>query len=185
MVCIPLKAVGVMVWATAIFNGAATKFYPPESPEFWVLKEKYKPSRRPHPRCRLAEKSTHPLHNFVVQLNDRHVSKCPPETPQRTRGQFFDSCRVREFTPQQYNSDGLLAYLQFLRDKYNDDVYLDVYGILSEQRVGIDIFKSATVCDASAKDLLKELKEDLGLKVGVARRLVEKFQAWHNTLPPL
>lgn len=82
-----------------------------------------------------------------------------------------------------YNSEGLLAYLDYLRVSLRDDSFLDVYPILNKFRMGIDLFKSSTVTADGAKQLVVELKEDCGIAIGMARRLVENFQTWHKTLP--
>jgi hypothetical protein len=89
---------------------------------------------------------------------------------------------VRGFTPAQYNSDGLLAYLEYLRVVLQDDSFGDMYAILSQHRMGIDIFKSSLATAEGMKGLKDELKQDCGIAIGMARCLVENFQSWHKTL---
>jgi len=48
--------------------------------------------------------------------------------------------------------------------------------------MGIDIFKSSTVIVEGMRGLKDELKQDCGIAIGMARRLVEDFQRWHETL---
>ena len=96
--------------------------------------------------------------------------------------QFKCLLPVRGFAPAQYNSDGLRAYLEYLRVVLQDDSLRDLYAILSQHRMGIDIFKSSTVTAEGMKGLKDELKQDCGIAIGMAGRLVENFQNWHKTL---
>src|SRR5579859_6908522 len=148
-------------------------FAPPNEPMFWNLKEAHLKGRNKQRRkSDPFESSTR--EPVVIQLQD-HTGHRYPETPMRPRAKSFDISPVRGFNPRQYNSGGLLAYLQWLDNTYPDDGYLEIFPILSHEMLGIDIFKTATARDGSAKELVTELKKDLGIKVGIAPRLVEKF----------
>ena len=177
--CIPLKAAQVSEWANAIREKVATKFSPPESETFWKLKTDAKGSKGVQRGTRNSdEPPSYSRSPVVIQLNDRHYQ----QTPRRTRALSFNVSPVRGFTPAQYNSDGLLAYLEYLRVVLQDDSFRDMYAILSQHRMGIDIFKSSTVTAEGTKGLKDELKQDCGIAIGMARRLVENFQSWHKTL---
>jgi hypothetical protein len=177
--CIPLKAPQISEWANAIKEKVATKFEPPESETFWRIKAAAKGSKGVHRARRNSdEPPSYSRSPVVIQLNDRHY----PQTPRRTRALSFNVSPVRGFTPDQYNSDGLLAYLDYLRVFLKDDSFLDMYPILNKHRMGIDIFKSSTVTMEGMKGLKDELKDDCGITIGMARRLVENFQSWHNML---
>jgi len=181
-VCIILSAAHVMAWASAMTAGTTTIFAPPNEPMFWNLKEAHLKGRNKQRRkSDPFESSTR--EPVVIQLQD-HTGRRYPETPMRPRAKSFDISPVRGFNPRQYNSDGLLAYLQWLDNTYPDDGYLEIFPILSHEMLGIDIFKTATARDGSAKELVTELKKDLGIKVGMARRLVEKFREWQRSLAP-
>ena len=70
-----------------------------------------------------------------------------------------------------------------LRVVFKDDLFRDMYPILNQHRMGIDIFKSSTVIVEGMRRLKDELKQDCGIAIGMARRLVKNFQSWHKTLP--
>lgn len=177
--CITLKAQDLLEWAAAMRDGVATKFNPPVSATFWTKINEANSGNGRRPRRKSDEPPSYSRSPVVIQLNDRHY----PQTPRRTRALSFTVSPVRGFTPDQYNSDGLLAYLEYLRAVLKDDSFLDVYPILNKHGMGIDIFKSSTVTFEGMKGLKDELKADCGITVGMARRLVENFQAWHKTLP--
>ena len=177
--CIPLKAQDLLEWAAAMRDGIATKFNPPATATFWTKKEALKFGNGRRLRRKSDEPPSYSRSPVVIQLNDRHYS----QTPKRTRVLSFTVSPVRGFTPDQYNSDGLLAYMQYLRAFLKDDSFLDMYTILNKHGVGIDIFKSSTVTMEGMKGLKDELKTDCRITVGMARRLVENFQTWHKTLP--
>jgi hypothetical protein len=172
--CIPLKAAQVSEWANAIREKVATKFSPLESETFWILKTESKGSkvRQRGRRNSDVEPTSYSRSPVVIQLNDRHYL----QTPRRTRALSFTVSPVRRFAPAQYNSDGLLAYLEYLRVVLQDDSFRDMYAILSEHHIGIDIFKSAMVNVEGVKGLKDKLKQDCGIAVGMARRLFENFQ---------
>jgi len=169
-ICIPLKVAQVSEWANAIKEKVATKFSPPESETFWRLKTEAKGSRGvQRGRRNLDEPPSYSRSPVVIQLNDRHYT----ETPRLTCALSFNVSPVRGFTPDQYNTDGLLAYLECLRVVFKDDLFRDIYPILNQHRMGIDIFKSSTVTVESMRGLKDELKQDCGIAIGMARRLVE------------
>jgi hypothetical protein len=176
--CIPLNAADLLEWASAIKDNVATKFAPPVTATFWNKKKASSNSGLRH-RRKSDEPPSYVPSPVVIQLNDRHY----PQTPRRPRATSFTVSPVRGFPPEHYNSDGLLAYLEYLARSLRDDAFLDLYPILNNFRMGIDLFKSSTVTIDGAKQLLTELKEDCGITIGMARRLVENFQAWHKTLP--
>lgn len=171
--CIPLNASDLLEWAAAMKDGVATVFAPPDRQTFWSKKEKLLKSR---PRRKSDE--SHPYHSpIVIQLND----KPHPNTPQKPRALSFTVSPVRGFAPQHYHSDGLAAYLNFLHDLFSDETFLDLYYVLNENRLGIDLFKSSTASVEGIKELVKELKEDCRIPIGTARRLAENFKTWQKT----
>src|ERR1700685_3475729 len=109
----------------------------------WMLKTEGKGSKggQRGRRNSAVEPPSYSRAPVVIQLNDRHY----PQTPRRTRALSFTVSPVRGFAPAQYNSDGLLAYLEYLRVVLQDDSFRVMYAVLSEHRMGIDIFKSSTV----------------------------------------
>jgi hypothetical protein len=177
--CIPLKAAQVSEWVNAIKEKVATKFSPPESETFWSLKSEATGSKGVRRGRRTSEPPSYPRSPVVIQLDDRHYR----HTPWQTRAvSEFNVSPVRGFTPDQYNTDGVLAYLEYLRVVFMDDSFRDMYPILNQHRMGIDIFKSSMVTVGGMRELKDELKQDCGIAIGMARRLVENFQSWHKTL---
>jgi hypothetical protein len=118
------------------------------------------------PGCHSAERQTLPAN---AQANSRAIV------------QFFASSRIPSGATQQRRSPCILGLpAGFLAQRF----ILDAYPVLNKFRMGIDLFKSSKVTVDGAKQLVVvELKEDCGLTVEMARRLVENFQAWHKTLP--
>ena len=186
-ICIQIDALRMQEWATAWKAGSATKFTPPDTKEFWDLKNAAAPFKQWRARRKSDEVpfSTQ-LVNFQVFLYPQSIvkerSSKYSQTPQCTRSRFLDveASSIRGFPPSEYNNQGLRAYLVWLAEQFQDQEYLEVYELLSEQKIGIDIFKQATKSQMEADALLKELRTELLIKNGLALRLVKKFKSWQN-----
>jgi len=170
-------------WADAIVSGAATIHSPPETEEWWDLERKHKPGAERGTKAKGSDEAGGGP-NYIFQNFNPMKEFFGAQTPRPQPHQGVSKpSPVRRFNPEEYNYDGLYQYLQWMRDTYEEDEYVELYATLSGEKLGIDIFKSATAHKDTAKELVRELKEDLKIKTGIARRLVERFVDWHGTLP--
>ena len=186
-VCVSLDACDIMEWADAMHAAVTTKFLAPDTETFWNRKAKNLKSKR----GKSEETTSYPPHQPVhIHLNER----AHPQTPRPAPVSAFTISPVRGFASEQYNNNGLLTYVQYLADTLRDLSIMDVYPILNREQLGIhpilnqanlgiDLFKSSTATADGAKELVKDLKNDCHLTSGMARRLVENFQAWYRSLP--
>jgi len=175
----------IVRWADAIVSGAATIHSPPDTEEWWDLEKRYqKTGAERGTKAKGGSDEAGGGPNYIFQNFNPLKEFFGAQTPRpQPRQEPSKPSPVRRFSPEQYNYDGLYVYLLWMRDMYEEEYYLELYPTLSEEKLGIDIFKSATANKDTAKELVRELKEDLKIKAGIARRLVEKFVDWHSTLP--
>jgi hypothetical protein len=173
-------------WAGAIVSGLATVHVPPDTEAFHKLKQ----SHHKYPSRKGGQNNPddgNPPMNFQVFLDSNSIAQRSsryPQTPQRTRSRSLDLAPspIRQFSPREYNKEGLRAYLDWLTEESGDDDYKDLYALLSEQKIGIDIIQQAAAKSIERERLLKELKSDFLIVAGVANRLVMNFNKWHTTL---
>jgi hypothetical protein len=168
-------------------HGVTTKFLAPDTETFWSRKAKQLGTKR----GKSQETTPYPTQPVHIHVNERAYPQTPKPTPVSSS---FTVSPVRGFAPEQYNSEGLLSYVTYLKDHLRDPSIMDVYPILHAQqlgihpilnqaKLGIDLFKSSTATAEGSKDLVKDLKNDCGVTIGMARRLVENFQTWYRSLP--
>jgi hypothetical protein len=187
-------------WAQAIDQGTATKFIPPDIDSFHKLKTTHWKTQKNRPKSDEtagSSESSQPASlpvglaqpfNFLVldpeSLGLQQRSSRYPQTPQRpqTRSVGIEPSPVRGFAPREYNNTGLYAYLSWLAQECADEEYLDIYDALSSQKIGLDIFKQAAGSQKESENLLKELKNDLNIKAGMATRMLKKFQKWQTDI---
>jgi hypothetical protein len=65
-----------------------------------------------------------------------------------------------------------------MKNKYNDDEYLDLHRILSEQSMGIEIFGNKKV----SMESLTRILGDMGIKAGKAMCLLLDYAEWQSSL---
>ena len=117
------------------------------------------------------DKQQNPVINSNSSLNT---------SPSRTRSRSLERTisSIKDFHPKEYNGAGLLAFLTWCREFYDDDAYLDVYPSLREEMLGIDLFYKAMISTTKATMLLMDLKSEAKLKSGMAQRLLTDFPIW-------
>ena len=176
-------------WAGSIASGIATIYVPPDTEAFHKLKQ----SHHKYPSRKGGQNNPddgNPPMNFQVFLDSNSIaqraSRYPqtPQTPQRTRSRSLDVAPspIRQFSPQEYNKEGLRAYLVWLSEVSGDKYYKELYPLLSEQMIGIDMIQEAAAKKPAREALMKELKGDFSIVHGAAHRLIENFNKWHTTL---
>jgi hypothetical protein len=180
--CVTLAAHDIADWADAIIANAATLHAPPDREEWWALEAKYRPAER-RANAKGTGQSGGVAPNYIFaggfdssQLFGAQVSRAEPE-----RG-ISNPSPIRHFPPEEYNLTGLHAYLSWMKNEFVEDEYLELYQRLSQEKIGIDIFKSVSGSKDARNELVQELKHDLKIKAGMARRLVDKFLDWHSSL---
>ena len=182
--CLVVPANDLFDWAKAISSGVATIHVPPDTEAFHKLKQSH--HKYPSQKGRQNNPDNSPV-NFQVFLDQNSIAQRTsraPQTPQHTRSRSLDLAPspIRQFSPREYNKEGLRAYLEWLSEESGDDDYKDLYLLLSEQKIGIDIIQQAAAKSNERERLLKELKSDFLIVAGVANRLVMNFNKWHTTL---
>jgi len=98
-----------------------------------------------------------------------------PNTPvtRRKQGKVGHS-PVFGVDPSDYKDKGLREFLAWCGDRYKESELfeVEVYGKLTEQDVGLDIFKDDGGIDADT------LKKECNLTFGTAKRLIASYNAW-------
>jgi len=61
----------------------------------------------------------------------------------QTRSVSIELSPVQGFALREYNNTGLYTYLSWLAQECADEEYLDIYDVLSNQKIGLDILKRA------------------------------------------
>ena len=183
---IEVKAEEALEWAKAIVRGDATMNNPPPNSErFNALKQKHHKNQRYSGRRRFDDDV--PPMNFAVYLDTQQAnqqsSRYPP-TPQRPRVRSldFEPSPVRGYCPQEYNTEGLLAYLEFIAAKTHDRDYVDLYKSLFDAKIGIDLFKRASGSRVEEEKMYARLTKDILIPSGMAARLLQHFRAWQASL---
>lgn len=184
---IPVKAEEALEWAQSIDRGDATMETPPTNSErFNAMKKAHHRNQRQNGRGRLDDNP--PPMNFSVYLDTQQIKQRSsdryPRTPQRIRARSLDfgPSPVRGFSPREYNTEGLLAYLNWV-DKVTFSVeYVDLYQSLFKERIGIDLFKRASGSETEEEKLYVRLKKDCLMPTGMALRLLQLFRDWQTSL---
>ena len=181
-----MEANNLWDWAGDIVRGIATIHSPPDTEAFHKLKQSHPKYPSQKGRQNNPDHGNSPM-QFQVFLDSNSIaqrSSRTPQTPQRTRSRSLDlvPSPIRLFSPREYNKEGLRAYLEWLSKESGDDDYKNLYALLSEQKIGIDIIQQAAATSIERERLLKELKNDFLIVAGVAHRLVMNFNKWHTTL---
>jgi len=185
--CIRLGVDPLWKWASAIAKGLATKFIPPDIELFHNLKRgHYKVKGRKGQQN--SDDGASPM-NFAVYLDTQHVAQWSirypsPQTPQCNRSHSLDlkPSPVRGFSAGEYNTEGLMAYLNWVAENQRDTEYTDLYDTLYRSKIGIDLFKRACGNEKAADRLYHQLTIDCLVKLGMATRLLELFQDWQVSL---
>jgi hypothetical protein len=182
---IELHAEELLQWAKGIDKGEATMNNPPNWELFNALRKKYHKNQRQKGRRKLTD-DTPPM-NFAVYLDTQQITQRPsryPQTPQRIRSRSLDlePSPVRGFSPREYNTEGLLAYLEWVAAETHDAEYLDLYQSLFREKIGIDLFKRASGSQAEEDKMYARLKKDCLIPSGMAVRLLQLFRGWQTSL---
>lgn len=183
---IEVKAEHLLQWAKGIDRGEATISAPPNSELFNELRKNYHKNQRKTGRRRLNDDDSLPM-NFAVYLDTQQITQRSSrnlQTPQRTRSRSLDlqPSPVRGFSPREYNTQGLLAYLDWLAAETHDADYLDLYESLFREKIGIDLFKRASGSQAEEDKMYARLRKDCLVPSGMAVRLLQQFRTWQSSL---
>ena len=183
-ICITLSAFHLDAWVTAWLNEAATKFTPPESPEFIKLAEEHRSGSRRRARPSSVEIAQTVQGTTVQVFYDQTQKSTSSFSPNRTRSRSleYSPSPIKGFQPKDYTRAGLQAFLTWCRDYYDDTEYLDAFTSMQNQSMGIDLFKCAINNTKKTDNLIKVLKVDCGIKSGMALRLVDDFKTWYESI---
>ena len=172
-------------WVTAWDNNAACLFTPPDSAAFSKLKN----DRRPGNRRGKAASSTPepaasaPVTNFNVNIdktlfNTSKSDSSPVKSSTKTEQQRSVS-PITEYPPSEWNGQGLQDFLTHCRDKYHDECYVEAFGILAEERLGIHVYKAALEDKIMREDLMNDLRNSGGIKLGMLKCWLSDFIEWY------
>jgi hypothetical protein len=72
--------------------------------------------------------------------------------------------------------------LAYCTNKYGDSQYNSYWPALSKERLGIDLYKAATVNTAKAEVLIETLLERVCISSGTVQRWLDDFEEWYATI---
>jgi hypothetical protein len=188
-VCIPLSAFHLDAWTTAWDNKTATQFTPPSTPEFWKLKESKMRSRgktasatpepTPLPTNSTTSAPAPVTANVTVKLDKSMFGA--KDSPVKTREPPFKRCvsPITEYPAAQWIDSGLIDFLEYCATKYNDQCYMGYWRTLAKQRLGIDLYKAATIDSAKAQALADSLRDYVEVPSGTIQRWLDDFEEWY------
>ena len=111
--------------------------------------------------------------NIKKAKSSRFVGTNETPVTRRKQGKVGHS-PVFGVDPSDYKDKGLREFLAWCGDRYKESelIEVEVYGKLTEQDVGLDIFKDDGGIDADT------LKKECNLTFGTAKRLIASYNAW-------
>jgi len=200
-ICIPLSAFHLDAWALAMENKSTTVFARPSTPEFWTLKESKIPGRcggkvssmTPEPSTSITNPPAAITNNItldgsifeakstydagVANANAQaQVSVPVPATMKRCVSP------ITEYPASQWTGRALIDFLRYCATKYKDEAYLGYCILLSKERLGIDLYKAATVDAVKAERLVDSLENRVNIPSGTVQRWLDDFQEWYATI---
>jgi hypothetical protein len=193
--CVALDDEQLLTWAGAIKLNLATYFRTPETPEFHSLIGDQNKAKR---RGQTTVVSQNPLESIremrafateIMALSRSGVSNGIQTVPATidvqvpaaaSRAAFCSP--VRGVLHRDLYTEGLMSFLMWCSDKYDDQDYLDCYAALNDQKVGLQFFKGAIRDREKSKDLFELLTVHAGLKAGIAWCLISEFAEYYETL---
>jgi hypothetical protein len=195
-ICIPLSAFHLDTWALAMENLSTTKFAPPSTPEFWTLKESKMPGRRggkassmtPEPSILVASPpavvNNITLDGKIFEAKSAYDAGIANANAQAQVTATVKRCAspITEYPASQWTRRAVSDFLRYCATKYDDRDYLGYYVLLCRERLGIDLYKAATVDAVKAEKLGDSLEDKVGIPSGTAQRWCEDFQEWYATI---
>jgi hypothetical protein len=169
----------------------ATKFRPPEEPEFFQLMETNKIGRRRKTPQDSTQSQQLPVTVNIFQ--DGKVSSINSDyngvhdqieasKHVNTSISISHSSPIKGFRPRDYNDVGLKTFLEWCRDRYEDDEYMDIFPILSSKKMGIHIFKKTIENKQKIDEILQILMERCMITPGIAQCLIDDFPVWYKKI---
>jgi hypothetical protein len=193
-ICIPLSAFHLDTWALAMESNSTTKFAPPSTPEFWTLKESKMPGRRggkassttPEPSAISASSPAVVTNNIILdgtifEAKSIYDAGIANANAQAQVPVILKRCAspITEYPANQWTHRALSDFLRYCTTKYNDEDYLGYGVLLSRERLGIDLYKAATVDSVKAEKLMDSLEDRVNIPSGTAQRWLDDFQEWY------
>jgi hypothetical protein len=86
---------------------------------------------------------------------------------------------ITEYPATQWNHRALSDFLRYCATKYKDDDYLGYWVLLSRERLGIDLYKAATVDTVKAEKLMDCLEDRVNIPSGTVQRWLDDFKEWY------
>lgn len=188
-VCIPLSSGHLELWTTAWLDNAATQFTPPSISEFWDLKASKMPGNRrggkaisTTPEPTFPNQISTPVTNITVNLDKSILElKNNPIKSQADNSIPIKRCAspITEYPASQWVDRGLIDFLDYCANKYNDQEYNKYWHLLAKERLGIDLYKAATVDPEKAIILAHNLSDLVDVPAGTIQRWLPDFEEWY------
>lgn len=182
-ICVTLMPSDIELWATSIKNGSATYSQPPNNEHWWRLEAQFEPGSRRCPRKPPTPEPRQRESTFRIEI--ANASAQQHATPHARRGRTNSlissaTCTpVKGFHPREYNTAGLQAFLKWMSNYYEDQDYEELFSVLQDQKLGIDLFKKALHNSTQASKLEVKL-EKANVKSGMIDRLMTDFENWYT-----
>jgi hypothetical protein len=191
-ICIPLSSGHLEMWTTAWLSTTATQFTPPSTSEFWDLKASKMPGKSrggkaasTTPEPTFPNQTSTPITNITVNL-DKSILELKNSS---IKSQIDNSIPVKrcvspitEYTASQWIDSGLIDFLDYCANKYNDQEYNKYWRLLAKERLGIDLYKAATIDSAKATALAHSLSDLVDVPAGTIQRWLPDFEEWYTII---
>lgn len=168
-------------WAGEIKAGRATISQPPRYVEE-IDKACNAALLRPQTRGRQVDSSTArmqtqgyaPVIHYNIQPPSSEIRSSPrPTTPPPV--QCYDAWSpIPGYVPKDYTQDALKAFLSYLSEKYENPRFIDSYGKLRENDIGVDLL--------SGPNIARIITEVCEISSGMALRMVKDYPSWKRSL---
>ena len=89
---------------------------------------------------------------------------------------------ITEYPSSQWIDRELMDFLDYYAIKYNDQEYNKYWRLLAKERLGIDLYKTATVDSAKATALVHSLSDLVDVSVGTIQRWLSDFEEWYEII---
>ena len=76
---------------------------------------------------------------------------------------------ITEYPASQWTGHALIDFLRYCATKYKDETYLGYCILLSKERLGIDLYKAATVDAVKAERLVDSLENRVNIPSGTVQ----------------
>jgi hypothetical protein len=92
------------------------------------------------------------------------------------------SSPITEYPPGQWINAGLMSFLRYCAQKYDDEDYLEYFVLLKRERLGIDVYKVAIV-DIKKREKLEDiLVDNIHIPSGTIERWLKDFDDWYVSI---